>query len=151
MVLVSGTPVRAALRGPRGAVNPISIALIAAIGVGIYCVAVFAPAYLDNIDVADAVVSAYNQSGARPNEAILQELKDKLKRIGTHRELNADGELEEVRGLGAADEDVTYEVNPDNTVDVQVRYVREVRLKPSSRWTKLHFSTKKSGAPAGLK
>jgi hypothetical protein len=127
------------------------VLLIAAIGTAVYCVAMFAPAYLDNIDVTDAVVSAYNQSGTRPNEQILQDLKDKLKRIGTHRELNADGDLEEVMGLGAADEDVSFEQLPDNSVVVEVRYVREVRLKPTGRWTKLRFSTKKAGTPAGLK
>ena len=142
---------RAALRGPRGAVNPLSVLVILAIAVAIYCVAIFSGAYLDNIDVTDAVVSAYNQTGQVPDEQIINVLRDKLKRIGTHREPNEDGEVVEVMGLGAQDEDVTYERNPDNTVTVQVRYVREVRLKPTSRWTKIRFTAKKAGVPAGLK
>jgi len=143
--------VRAALRGPRGAVNPISVLVIAVIAVGIYYVAVFSSAYLDNIDVTDAVVSAYNQTGQVPDEQIYGVLRDRLKRIGTHREPNADGELEEVLGLGVPDENVIYERNPDNTVTVAVHYVREVRLKPTGKWTKVRFSPTKHGTPAGLK
>jgi len=143
--------VRAALRRPRGAVNPLTVLVILAIAAGIYYVAIFAPVYLDNIDVTDAVVSAYNQTGQAPDATILTNLRDRLKRIGTHREPNADGELEEVMGLGAADEDVVYETNPDNTVTVSVHYVREVRLKPTGKWTKVKFSPTKHGTPAGLK
>lgn len=142
---------RAALRRPRGAVNPLSVLVILAIAAAIYYVAIFSSVYLDNIDVTDAVVSAYNQSGQVPDEQIRGVLRDKLKRIGTHRELNADGELEEKMGLGVEDENVIYEVNPDNTVTVQVKYVREVRLKPTSKWTKVKFSPSKHGTPAGLK
>jgi len=143
--------VRAALRGPRGAVNPLSVIVIVAIVAAIYYVAIFAPAYLDNIDVTDAVVSAYNQTGQAQDETIRTNLRDKLKRIGTHREPNENGELVEVLGLGIPDEDVTYEVNPDNTVTVQVKYVREIRLKPTGKWSKLRFSPSKHGTPAGLK
>lgn len=142
---------RAALRRPRGAVNPLSVLVILAIAAAIYYVAIFSPVYLDNIDVTDAVVSAYNQSGQVPDEQIKGVLRDKLKRIGTHREPNADGELEEKMGLGVPDEDVVYEVNPDNTVTVQVKYFREVRLKPTGKWTKVKFSPSKHGTPAGLK
>ena len=142
---------RAALKSSRGAVNPLSVIVILAILAAVYYVAIFAPAYLDNIDVTDAVVSAYNQTGQAQDETIRTNLRDKLKRIGTHREPNENGELVEVLGLGIPDEDVTYEVNPDNTVTVQVKYVREIRLKPTGKWSKLRFSPSKHGTPAGLK
>ena len=142
---------RAALRGPRGAVNPISVVVILLIAAGVYYVAIFAPIYLDNIDVTDAVVSAYNQTGQAPDATILTNLRDRLKRIGTHREPNDDGELVEVMGLGIPDENVVYELNPDNTVTVSVNYVREVRLKPTGKWTRVKFSPTKHGTPAGLK
>jgi hypothetical protein len=143
--------VRAAPNGPRGAVNPLSVLIILAIAVAIYCVAIFSGAYLDNVDVTDAVVSAYNQTGQIPDQQIIDGIKGKLARIGTHRELNENGELVEVLGLGVTDEDVIYEINPDNTVTVTVRYVREVRLKPTGKWTKLRFAPTKRGTPAGLK
>jgi len=112
----------------------------------------FAPVYLDNIDVTDAVASAFNQVGQLPDDRIVEQLKGKMLNIGTHRELNADGELVEARGLGLDDDAVTYERAPDtNVVSIQVRYVREVRLKPTSRWVKVRFGPKKTGVPAGLK
>ena len=144
---------RAAPRSSRGAVNPLTVLLLTGIAVAIYCVVIFAPPYLDHIDVMDAVGSAYNQTGVRDDSVVERDLKDRLiHSIGTHREQNEEGELVEVRGLGVADEDVTFEVNrPEKTVHIEVRYVREVRLKPSSRWTKLRFTAKKTGVPAGLK
>lgn len=143
---------RAPPQRSRGSVNPLSVLVVSGIAVAVYCVAMFAPAYLDHLDVMDLVASAYNQVGHRRDEVILEELKGRLVHIGTHREANQDGEMEEVRGLGVADEDITYELNAaEKTALVQVRYVREVRLKPTGRWVKLNFTSKKAGTPAGMK
>lgn len=131
--------------------NLLGLAILLGIAVAIYYVAMFSPVYLDNIDVTDAVASAFNQVGQLPDDRIVEQLKGKMLNIGTHRELNADGELVEARGLGLEDDAVSYERNPDNTVAIQVRYVREVRLKPTGRWVKVRFAPKKTGVPAGLK
>lgn len=143
---------RVAPHGPRGSVNPLSVLAIAGIATAIYCLVIFAPVYMEHLDVVDVVASAFNQVGVRRDDTIQEELKGRLLGIGTHRELNEDNELVEVRGLGVADEDVIYEINPaEKTALIEVRYVREVRLKPTSRWTKLRFTAKKAGVPAGLK
>jgi hypothetical protein len=144
--------VRVASHGPRGSVNPLSVLAISAIAVAIYCLVIFAPVYLEHLDVVDVVASAFNQVGQRRDETIQEELKGRLLGIGTHRALNDDNELVEVRGLGVADEDLIYEINAaEKTAHIELRYVREVRLKPTSRWTKIRFTAKKAGVPAGLK
>jgi hypothetical protein len=135
---------------PTGKVNLIGLTLLLGLGAGIYSIVIFGSVYTDNMDVTDAVRSAFNQVGQRPEGQILAELQSKLDRIGTHRELNENGVLVEVRGLGVGEEGITFEKNPaTNEYLVQVRYVREVRLKPTKRWVKVRFSPSKKGIPPG--
>lgn len=137
---------------PTGKVNLIGLAIILGLVAGVYSVVVFSAAYLDNMDVMDAVASAYNQVGQRSDDQIVIDLKATLSRIGTHRELNEEGVLVEAPGLGVDDEGITFEKNPaNNEYLIGVRYVREVRLKPSRRWVKLRFFPSKKGVPAGVR
>lgn len=136
---------------PSGKVNPIGVALILGVIAAIYYVVVFSPVYLDNFDVSEAVAAAYNQVDQISDDRILPALKGKLDRIGTHREPNEDGVLEETMGLGLDEDALTIDRNPDGTVLVRVAYTREVRLKPTQRWVKVRFAPQRSGRPAGSK
>ena len=125
-------PVRRAR--PTGKVNPIGVLLIAGILFGIYYIVMFGGAYLDNMDVMEAEAAAFNSFGHFPEERIRAEFKGALDKIGTHRELNQDGDLVEVRGLGVADEQITLERGPDEMIVIHVDYDREIQLKPSQKW-----------------
>jgi hypothetical protein len=143
--------IRAAVR-PTGKVNLIGLTLLLGLAAGVYSVVIFSPAYMDNIDATDAVAAAFNQVGQRLDEQVLIELRSRLVRIGTHRELNEEGVLVETPGLGVPDDAIIFEKNPaNNEVTIGFRYVREVRLKPSSKWVKLKFAPIKKGFPLGTR
>ncbi len=135
---------------PSGKVNPVSLVLILAVVGGIWAVVDLAPAYLDHLDVDEAVTSAVNTAGKGrwSDEQLTKQILGKLDRVGRHWEEDASsGEPAELLGLGLTEENVVIERDTvANRISIAVEYDRMMQLKPLSRLVKLHFSAKRDGA-----
>ncbi len=133
---------------PAGKVNLIGLVLIAAVVAGLYWVFIFAPLYVDNFAVKEAVDAMYHQSGRWPDERLVSELVSRLNapNVGTHKEDDGFGNVREVGGLGIKEEQViVFRDTARNTISVQVDYWREVQLKPTSKIRTVRFVVKKEG------
>lgn len=130
-----------------GKVNLIGLAMILAVCAGAWWVVLFAPVYSDHMDVTDAVGVAVSQYNNRVGEvAVRQALLRACSIIGTHKELDADGEEKIVPGLGVKDEDVNIIVDEKaHKLRITVDYDREVVLTPLKKIRRVHFQAERKG------
>lgn len=130
----------------RGAVSLFSLVLLLGLAAGGYCVWLFAPVYLDNLDVREASTASFNRMAVDgDNERVRTYLLSRTKRIGTHWEAEGGTHVEKP-GLDLTDSDVIVERDPtEHTGRVQVDYQREVKLWPTERFVSVDFHVEKAG------
>src|SRR5207248_533723 len=115
----------------NGSVNPIGLMALIAIAVGIYAVVMAAPAFMDNLDVKEAVAATFNQAARQNDDALRLILRSKVQRIGEHEEDEGYGNFRIVPGLGVKDEDIEIQRDEQaNTLMIQLNYTRRIELKP---------------------
>lgn len=121
----------------------VTLAIIAG---GIYAAVVYVPIVSDNFDVKEAMSIAFNNLRTHDDEAIRTLIQQKLTYIGTHKETDGFGNVQEVTGLGLTDEDIQIERDEvRGTVKLVIDYRRELRLKPTEKVTSVHFHNVKEG------
>jgi hypothetical protein len=130
----------------HGKVSLVSTALMAAVAGGIYWVVIFAPVYLDNLDIKDVVSACYNDSGRANDEMLRRRITEVAERVGTHQAEDGFGRLIDAPGLGLDPEQITlFRDEVRGTILIQVEYDQEVQLKPLQKKQRIHFSTVKEG------
>jgi hypothetical protein len=137
------------VRRPRGAVNLVSLFLLAAVVSAAYLGWLWIPLWLDDLDVREALAAGAGQlvseNTALDVPGIQRMVAVKLDRVGTHWE-ERDGQQVEVPGLGIEAGDVQVQRGADGrTGTVSVDYDRTVKLRPLDRYWTLHFHTSREG------
>ena len=129
-----------------GAVNVVGLLLFAAIGTAIWLLVLFTPAYLDNLDVSEAVRGAFAEANRVPDSASIRRIQEAGLRIGTHVENDTFGNEVVRPGLRWTDDQIT--ITRDEVrhyVEVRLDYDRDVLLWPLNKVHRLHFVNKKEG------
>jgi hypothetical protein len=140
---------------PSGKTNLIGVAVIAAVIYGVWWIITWSGVYLDNLDVVDAVKGAYNDSGRKNDQGVLDAVvfAPGINTAGTHDEDDGFGNIKtDVPGLGIKKEDVT--VTRDDvkqTIRIEVVYTRKVPLKPFKKVELKRFRVVKEGAIPQIK
>lgn len=136
------------MRRATGAVNPLSVLIIAAVVGGLYWLIMFGPKYLDNLDVKEAVDIAIATAKDRGDDALVVTIISSMAKVGWHREEDPEsGDLVEKPGLGLAPENIVVERNEDaKTIRITVSYTRDVHLVPFNKWTQARFTVEKGGS-----
>ena len=137
------------MRRPRGAVNLVSLTLLAAAVSGAYLAWIYVPLWLDDLDVREALAAGVGQlvseNTAMDAPAIQHMVATRLARVGTHWE-EQDGRQLEVPGLGIDPGDVQMERAPDGkTGRLTLDYARTVKLRPLERYWTIRFHTTREG------
>ncbi|MBX7099979.1 MAG: hypothetical protein K1X89_19855 [Myxococcaceae bacterium] len=135
------------MRAP-GRVSLSALLTLGAIAGGVWWCINFVPLHMDNLNVKDAVKSAFNDSGRRGDEYLRSSIKDTCNqaRVGTHQEFDGN-EYKEVPGLGLTDENITIvrdEVR--KTIRITVEYDRKIALKPGGAPRVVHFVVTEGGS-----
>lgn len=131
---------------PHGKVSITTLILLAAFAAGIYALIVLSPIVGDNFSVQEVVAIAYNQSNKYDDEALRNLIREKLRRVGTHKKDDGFGNISEEMGLLLTDEQIVIDRNvPAGTIRIQVDYEREVELKLIRRVVYLQFHPAKEG------
>ncbi len=131
----------------RGAVCLVTLALLLVVLAAAYAGWLYIPVYLDNLDMREAVVAAFNRMGTDPDDGRIKAfLLSRTNAIGTHWETQG-GVRVEKPGLGLTEADLVLdrESFADRTGSVQVDYQREIRLWPSDTFKTLDFHVEKVG------
>ena len=121
---------------PSGKANLLAVVILGAVAYGVWWVVTFSPVYLDNIDVKDAVESAYNLSNRQDDATISGSIigKVNLSTLGDHEEDDGYGTIKTVGGLGFKDSNIV--ITRDDVlkrIQIVVEYKRRVLLRPSSK------------------
>ncbi|HSP20555.1 MAG TPA: hypothetical protein VLQ79_13620 [Myxococcaceae bacterium] len=137
------------MRRPRGAVNLVSLTLLAAAVTGAYLGWIYIPLWLDDLDVREALAAGAGQlvsENTSLDAPMIQKMvATRLSRVGTHWE-EQEGKQLEVPGLGVEPADVELERAPDGkTGRVSLDYARTVKLRPLNRYWTLRFHTSREG------
>ena len=133
---------------PSGAVNPISVLLVAALLAAVYWAIVAGPMYLDNFTVREIAETTIPRAYQSSDEALVQDVVTRLNmnEVGWHREDDENGQGLEVPGLGVSAQNVAIERDEAaHHLRVTIRYSRDVRLVPTSKWTTIDFEATKEG------
>lgn len=134
---------------PSGKVSLSGLLFVALLAGVVYAGVMFAPLYVDNFDVKDAVAVAHNHAAKGGDDASLRDIIiERTGRMGTHWETDKFDRDYLAPGLGLKPEQITIErstVTP--RVLIRVDYVRRVRLKPLDRVETVHFRVEKDGIP----
>ena len=133
---------------PRGAVNVVSLTLLAAAVSAGYLAWIYVPLLLDDLDVEVALAAGAGQLtlevSALDATGVQNLVAGRLAKVGTHWEDQEDGKRMEVPGLGVAPEDVQVERAPDGkSGKVTLDYARTVKLKPLEQFWTIHFHTQR--------
>lgn len=123
--------------------------MVGAAAAGVYWLVLFLPLYIDNWEVRDKVVAAFNQYPLTPLDRVRTVLKgeiDSLK-FGTHSQYDpVSGDTKTMPGLGLTDEQVVTEDDPVRRwFRVAVTFDRVVTLFPTEKQRTLHFVIEKKG------
>lgn len=124
-------------------------AAVAGALVALYCLIIFAPAYLDNLSVKEAAVAAasrgINASDDLIQGVIINRVNFGQDAVGYHYEEDPEtGARTEIRGLGLEPENITvFRNEPARTLTITVAYSRVIRLFPTQRYTTLRFHIEK--------
>lgn len=133
---------------PNGRVNLVGLLMILAVVGGIWAVVIFSPAYLDNLDLVDAVEGSFNEYNRTTQEKIIRRILETAGRVGTHRADDGYGNMVERKGLGLRRENINIHYDyQSKSVRIRVEYDRPVHLKPFARYRNLHFVVEKEGVP----
>ena len=112
----------------------------------IYCVVIFGPPILDNMRVMGAIRELHSIAGVKVDHQVRQDIKEKLRLVGSHLEDDGFGNLQEVPGLGITEDHVTVERDTvRNRILIRVDYERSLRLWPSSHEVTMKFSPEREG------
>jgi hypothetical protein len=133
---------------PQGKVNLIGVVMLAGITYAIWWIVTYSTVYLDNLDVKDAVNSAFNQSVRAADADLRQGIVRRLNfsPLGWHWEETDSGERVRKPGLGVPDEGIEIERDDvANTILVRVTYEREVELLPFDKLDMVKFVVEKQG------
>ncbi len=136
---------------PSGKINLLAVVIVAALASGLWWIINYASAYLDNLDVRDAVRGAYNSAWHMPDSQLQFEIKNKVNssQVGWHEEEDKFGVMQKQRGLGITDDQIVIERDEvNNTIHISVSYKRKVYLWPwfnknNVRW--VSFTETKNG------
>ena len=128
--------------------NLIAVVVLGALAYGIWWVVTFAPIYLDNIDVKDAVAGGFNESNRKDDISTSGAIRAKcnMSTLGDHEEDDGYGTIKTVGGLGIKEENVTIlrdEVT--KRISIVVEYERKVLLRPTSKVKFVKFRVVKEG------
>jgi len=136
----------------RGAVNPLSVLLIAAAIGGLYAVIMFLPPIIDNLSVREAcdigVHTAEKFGDEAVTNAVLNRINNGLDAIGSHIEEDPNGGPGvEKPGLGLTADNVTVTRDASvKIVHVSVDYTRSIRMKPTASVKVMTFHVEKEGS-----
>jgi hypothetical protein len=132
-----------------GRINLVGLLLLGALAAGVWAAVLLVPLYVDHLDVKEAVTVVHNLAGRVHNDGVLRaELRERTRGLASHLEPDDFGVLRSVPGLGLTDEQIVIERNPvTGSVLVEVRYEREVRLRPTRRTHTLSFRAQREGIP----
>lgn len=128
---------------------------LVALGViaAIYAAAMFGPLWLDHFDAKDLVNSTFNQFRELGPEQFKIELLRKLNLVdwATHQELDEDGVMQEVKGLGLTDDDIFVEYDERTKILwVKLTYTRRVVLKPTDKVRVFKFTIERKEKPPNV-
>ena len=128
---------------------------LAALGVlaAIYAAVMFGPLWLDHFDAKDLVNSTFNQFRELGPEQFKVELLRKLNLVdwATHQELDEDGLMKEVKGLGLTDDDIFVEYDERTKILwVKLTYARRVVLKPTDKVRVFKFTIERKEKPPNV-
>ncbi len=127
---------------PAGSVNLIGLMLFLALAGGIYWLAMFAPAYLDNLDVKEALTGAFNDASMSQDSQLRVRILAQVSKVGTHRD--ASGAV--VPGLEITPSMIVIQRDEvEHTIALEVEYDRAIVLWPSKRIRTLHFRVQQEG------
>jgi hypothetical protein len=132
-----------------GKVSLGTLVLLLLLGGAVYVAALYAPLYVDSLDVKEAVAAAHNLAGRNLNDSVLRnEIRQRTSQMGTHEEPDGWGATRTVPGLGLTDEQIRIERNGvTGSVRIEVLWDRTVVLKPTRRTHTFHFRALKEGLP----
>ena len=132
---------------PYGKVNLVALALIAAVVGGLWYGICVAPAYLDNLDVSEAVAASIAKAkNFATDETIRGTILQASRRVGTHKADDGYGNITEQTGLGLTDDNIEIiRDSVQNMIQIRVEYEREMELKPLNRVVRLRFAVHKEG------
>jgi hypothetical protein len=137
-------PVRAS-----GKISLSGLVFLAVVSGVVYGIALFAPLYVDNLDVKEAVLAAHNLANRVRNDGQLRlEIRNRTMHTANHYEEDGYGGVKLVKGLGLKDEQIIIERNPvTQNLRIEVNYERQVQLKPTQRVKVVRFSVVREGPP----
>jgi hypothetical protein len=127
-----------------GRVNLIGLAMLLAAAAGVYWVVIVGPLYMERFDVVDEVSAAFNQLLQQPPDRVRNTLTVRLEQIGQHSELNDEGQVVVVKGLGLSEDQITVELT-GSVRQVSVTYSRQVVLVPTDKVHTETFTVTKTG------
>ncbi|MEW5740461.1 MAG: hypothetical protein AB1938_16155 [Myxococcota bacterium] len=139
---------------PSGKVNPVSVLVMLALAGATYWAVLFIPLYYDNLEVKEALDSAFSQARVEGEETArvwlmrrLNGVTPNMGTLGSHYEVDEDGVEQLLPGLGVPEENVTFTWDEAaSTLTLRVEYERVVILKPSEKRKVLHFVVEKKGS-----
>jgi len=133
---------------PTGSVNIIGVLLLAAVVLGIWWLIVLGPAYMDNLDVKQAVAEASNQIRlGKSDESAAQYIIQQTRNVGDHLAEDDFGNVVWMTGLGITPEQISVERDEVNqTLRVRVEYDRRRILKPLDKEKEIHFVVEEVGS-----
>jgi len=135
------------LARPFGKINLIGLLFLSALAAFVYFLIFFTSPILDNLDVKEQMVAAYNQSGGLSDEAMKRWIMANTDRVGDHEEDDGYGNVKTSPGLGLTLDDISIERNTvADTITIRVDYRRKILLKPTQRVYWLAFHPQLSGA-----
>jgi hypothetical protein len=139
------------MRHPSGRVSLGSLVFLTLIAGVIYAAVMFVPYYVDNLDVKEAVTMAHNRAGrVKDDDALRHLIRERTSQMGTHWERDEFDRDVLKPGLGLKNEQILIDRSSvDESVRIQVDYVRQVQLKPTKRYHTLRFSVVRDGVPSG--
>lgn len=132
---------------PQGKISFGGLTLLLVIVGGLWALITIAPAYLDNLDMKEAVAAAVNKARQGHGDEPLQNgILQVANRVGTHLEEDEYGALVEKPGLGLTPENVIIERDfTDNTLVIRVEYQRFMQFKPLKQGVTLKFAPQSEG------
>ena len=134
---------------PSGKTNLIALVVIAAVLYGIWWIVTFSTVYMDNWNVIDAVKGAYNDSGRKSDQGVLDAIiySPSVNTCGFHDEDDGYGNIKKgIVGLGLKPENVT--ITRDDvrkTIRIVVEYERTLIQKPTDKVWRHKFRVVKEG------
>jgi hypothetical protein len=136
------------MRHPSGKISFGGLVLLTLVAGGIYLGVMILPLHVDNLDVKEAVAVAFNRAQTSNDDELRALIIERTSEMGTHMERDEFDRDIQVPGLGLTPDDITIERSRVNqSVRIEVNYVRKVQFKPAKHIRTMRFRVVKEGIP----